>query len=235
MYEGRAVCGSRTPPCPRTVAPVPIRAVFLDVGETVISESRIYAEWAEWLGVPALTLMAVLGGVIERREPHLRAFELLRPGFDLAKEEAAREAAGVPNTFDARDLYPDARPSLERLRASGFTVGLAGNQPARASAALKAMSLPVDVIVTSEGLGVEKPSPRFFELLAQAAALPADDVAYVGDRVDNDVVPAAAAGMFAVFLRRGPWGLLQASWPEAAAASACIDGLDELHAILSGA
>jgi HAD superfamily hydrolase (TIGR01549 family) len=211
-----------------------IRAVFFDVGETLISESRVYAAWAAWLGVPELTLMGVLGGVIERRQDHLRAFELLRPGFDLAAEEAARRAAGVPNVFDERDLYPDARPCLERLHADGYAVGVAGNQPARASAALRAMGLPLDFVFTSEGWGVEKPSPAFFENVARAAGMPAGAIAYVGDRVDNDVVPAAAAGMCAVFLRRGPWGHLQASWPEASAAAARIDALAELHAVLSG-
>jgi FMN phosphatase YigB (HAD superfamily) len=34
-------------------------------------------------------------------------------------------------------------------------------------------------------------------------------VAYVGDLVHNDVVPAPAAGMVAVHVRRGPWGYLQ--------------------------
>jgi FMN phosphatase YigB (HAD superfamily) len=44
----------------------------------------------------------------------------------------------------------------------------------------------------------------------------AAEVAYVGDRVDNDVLPAAAAGLLAVHVRRGPWGRLQATPPEAA-------------------
>ncbi len=54
-----------------------------------------------------------------------------------------------------------------------------------------------------------KPDPAFF---AAALRLMGDpdpgDVAYVGDRVDNDVLPATAAGLRAVWLRRGPWGLL---------------------------
>jgi FMN phosphatase YigB (HAD superfamily) len=37
----------------------------------------------------------------------------------------------------------------------------------------------------------------------------AEEVAYVGDRVDNDVAPARAAGLVAVHLRRGPWAYLQ--------------------------
>ncbi len=45
-------------------------------------------------------------------------------------------------------------------------------------------------------------------------------VAYVGDRLDNDVLPAKAAGMFAVFMRRGPWGHLHAHRADAACADA---------------
>ncbi len=56
-------------------------------------------------------------------------------------------------------------------------------------------------------------------------------VAYVGDRVDNDVLPAAAAGLVAVHVRRGPWGLLQPSPPEAALV---VDDLRSLpHALAS--
>ncbi|MGH9006167.1 MAG: HAD family hydrolase, partial [Acidimicrobiales bacterium] len=53
-------------------------------------------------------------------------------------------------------------------------------------------------------------------------------VAYVGDRLDNDVLPAKAAGMFAVFIRRGPWGHLHARRAEAACADVRIDSLAEL-------
>jgi len=42
------------------------------------------------------------------------------------------------------------------------------------------------------------------------------------------VAPAAAAGMLAVFLRRGPWGFLQAEHPDAAGAQIQLDSLDAL-------
>jgi FMN phosphatase YigB (HAD superfamily) len=50
----------------------------------------------------------------------------------------------------------------------------------------------------------------------------------VGDRVDNDVGPATAAGMVAVFLRRGPWGLIQSSPDQPSGAAIEIDSLLEL-------
>ena len=87
------------------------------------------------------------------------------------------------------------------------------------------MNLPVDLIASSAGWGVEKPSPEFFARVAALAGEPPARIAYVGDRVDNDVAPAAAAGMVAVFLRRGPWGYLQASHPDASRAAIRLDGL----------
>ena len=52
--------------------------------------------------------------------------------------------------------------------------------------------------------------------------------------MDNDILPAAAAGMFTVHLRRGPWGIIQAAWPEAATADVSASNLDEaITAILA--
>jgi FMN phosphatase YigB (HAD superfamily) len=52
-------------------------------------------------------------------------------------------------------------------------------------------------------------------------------VAYVGDRVDNDVLPAMAAGMRAVWLRRGPWGVIQ-RLPQGTVPALVVSNLDEL-------
>jgi FMN phosphatase YigB (HAD superfamily) len=45
--------------------------------------------------------------------------------------------------------------------------------------------------------------------MAGEAGCEPDELAYVGDRVDNDILPALAAGIVAVHIRRGPWGRLQ--------------------------
>src|SRR5262249_58495375 len=193
-----------------------IQVVFFDIGETLVDETRQWAAWADWLGIPHLTFFAVLGGVIERGEHHRRVFELLRPGIDLARERAARAAAGHTEHFDLSDFYTDALPCLQALRREGYRIGLAGNQPEGVEELLHGMDLPIDFIASSAGWGVEKPSQEFFARVAALVGVPASSIAYVGDRVDNDVVPAAAAGMLAVFLRRGPWGYLHARRPEAA-------------------
>jgi FMN phosphatase YigB (HAD superfamily) len=210
-----------------------IRLVVFDIGETLVDESRMWGEWADWLGVTRLTFFAALGAVIAAGQHHHRAFELVRPGIDLAREREARRAHGGLPRIEKCDLYPDAVPVLTRLRAGGLLIGLAGNQPARAEAEIRALGLSADFVASSARWGVEKPDPAFFQRIVAESGVASNEIAYVGDRVDNDVLPAIAAGMSGVFVRRGPWGVIHAAWPEVARANLRLETLEELPAALA--
>jgi FMN phosphatase YigB (HAD superfamily) len=58
-------------------------------------------------------------------------------------------------------------------------------------------TLPVDRVATSAGWGVAKPDPAFFARVAAGVGAAPERIAYVGDRVDNEVLPASRAGMLA--------------------------------------
>lgn len=211
---------------------------MFDVGETLIDETRIWSRWADRLGVPRLAFIGVLGGMAALDRPHRDAFELLAPGFDTDTEIArwaAEDPEGLRENFDADDLYPDVRPALTELRRRGLTVVIAGNQPPQAHAALEQMRLPADAIFASAEWGVEKPDPAFFAKVAEVAGAAPAEICYVGDRLDNDVLPANSAGMMAVLLRRGPWGYLHAERPAAAQLAAVIDSLTQLPQLLAPA
>ncbi|GIH46924.1 haloacid dehalogenase superfamily, subfamily IA, variant 1 with third motif having Dx(3-4)D or Dx(3-4)E [Microbispora rosea] len=208
-----------------------VRALVFDVGETLIDETRIWSRWADRLGVPRLTFMGVLGGMAALDRSHREAFELIRPGIDLDAEIDAwrrEDPDGLRENFDADDLYPDVRPGLAALREAGYDLVVAGNQPPQAYDALVAMDLPVDGIHTSAGWGLEKPDPAFFAKVAAVCGHEPGQILYVGDRLDNDVLPAVRAGMRTALLRRGPWGYLHAARPEAAEADIVADGLTDL-------
>jgi HAD superfamily hydrolase (TIGR01662 family) len=198
---------------------VALSAVFFDVGETLVDETRAFQAVADAVGVPRLTMFGVLGGVIARGEQHGSAFELL----DVEPPE-------WPG-YEPDDLYADAVPCLAELRRRGYMVGVAGNQPQSCERFLRDVGLDVDCIGTSAGWGVRKPEPAFFARIVSEASCGPEQIAYVGDRVDFDVVPARAAGMVAVHLRRGPWGHLQAG---AEQADVRIDSLAELPEALAG-
>jgi HAD superfamily hydrolase (TIGR01662 family) len=199
-----------------------VRAVVFDVGETLVDETRLWGAVADAIGLPRLTVFGVVGGVIERGGHHRDAFALLD-----------RDLVGWP-ILEARDFYPDALACLERLRAAGYRVGVAANQPATTEAFLRESGVDLDFVTTSSGWGVHKPAPEFFANVVREAGLPADEIAYVGDRVDYDVLPANRAGMVSVFLRRGPWGYLHSTWPGAEEARVRIDSLAELPEALRG-
>ena len=180
---------------------MPIRAVFFDVGETLVDERRYWREVAALAGVPEHALWAALGMTIERGEEHTELFRHLGVPRPAEIDDVV--------VYDVSDLYPDALACLERVRAAGFLVGVAGNQSSALEAWARTAGFPVDVIGSSAGWGVRKPSAAFFERLVEEAGFPAEEVAYVGDRLDNDIAPAAACGLVPVWVRRGPWGLLQ--------------------------
>jgi HAD superfamily hydrolase (TIGR01509 family) len=178
-----------------------VKAVVFDVGETLVDETRQWEEVADASGVPRFTYMALAGAAIARGEQPVRAHR------------------AAP--FTEADLYPDALPCLRALRERGVLVGAVGNM----SSANEAFLTPhVDFVTSSERWGVLKPAPEFFARVCEATGFDAPDVAYVGDRVDNDVAPALEFGMVAVHIKRGPWGHLH----ETPAGARRIDSLLEL-------
>jgi HAD superfamily hydrolase (TIGR01549 family) len=206
-----------------------VRWACLDVGETLIDETRIWSTWADELGVSRLALMAALGGAIARGGDHQEVFGLVGVHDWAVAEAAVQRAYGQ---FTPADLYPDALPTLDALRGAGFRVAIMGNQPASREAELRALGVEAEVMAMSDQMGVGKPDPAFFTAALRLMGDPdPHTVAYVGDRVDNDVVPAAEAGLRAVWLRRGPWGLLQSD--EGDRAALVLDQLADLPARLS--
>jgi HAD superfamily hydrolase (TIGR01509 family) len=191
---------------------VPVRAVVFDVGETLVDETGMWERAADAADVARFTLMGILGGLAARGEHHSRVWAIL-------------DVEPPASTWHGDELYPDALSCLDRLRVAGYRVAAVGNTPAETEELLREH---VDVLGSSGRWGVEKPAQAFFDRVAAAAGLPPDEIAYVGDRVDNDVAPAVAAGMIAVHIRRGPWGHLHEPPPDAIR----IGSLDELPAAL---
>jgi HAD superfamily hydrolase (TIGR01509 family) len=178
-----------------------VTAVVFDLGETLVDETRQWEEIADAEGVPRFTYMALAGAAIARGE------------------EPWRRARAAP--FRESDLYPDALPCIASLRDRGLSVGVVGNSLAANESFIESH---VDWVGSSERWGVSKPDPAFFARVADETGRPPSEIAYVGDRADNDVAPALAFGMHAVHIVRGPWGHLQ----ETPAGARRIDSLMEL-------
>ena len=158
-----------------------LRAMFFDVGETLVDEERSWRAVAHAADLGPHVVWAALGKTIERGEEHWELWGHLG---------IARPTAWDEHVYSKDDLYPDALDCLARVRSCGLVVGVAGNQSAALEAWARSAALPVDVVTGSASLGVRKPDRRFFSRLVELAHAQPAEVAYVGVRVDNDVLPA---------------------------------------------
>ena len=200
-----------------------------DIGETLVDETALWESWARWLGVPEFTLYGVVGGLAVSGRDHQEFVELVKPGSSFAAELAAKEAAGQGWADSDLRVYPDALPCLQALARDGWRIVVGGNQPAAFERLVVQLGLPVHLVTSSASLGAAKPDPAFFQAIAAAAGVAPADCVHVGDRVDNDVVAARAAGMLPVHVRRGPWGVLHGDDP---AVDLQVTSLAELPALL---
>jgi putative hydrolase of the HAD superfamily len=120
------------------------------------------------------------------------------PGLDHA---TARRAMLGSLEFTA---YSDVLPALGELRARGLRLVVASNWDCSLPAWLAPAGILelVDGVVTSAEVGAAKPSPRVFERALAVAGAEPGEALHVGDKVDNDVDGAAAAGVRGVLLQR---------------------------------
>ena len=132
-----------------------------------------------------------------------RCAEALRAGLgvDGVDHATARRALLGALEFTA---YPDAAPALRELRERGLRLVVASNWDCSLPRWLDPIGILelVDGVVTSAEVGAAKPSTRVFERALAVAGVEPGEAVHVGDRIDNDIEGAAAAGVRAVLMLR---------------------------------
>jgi HAD superfamily hydrolase (TIGR01549 family) len=120
---------------------------------------------------------------------------------ELASECASEIEQGweVPENFE---LYEDAHPVLEDLRAHGVKLGLVSNGIRDLHAFVEHHALDVDAIVDSRTHGYVKPHPTIFRAALERLDVDADAAVMVGDSLEEDVEGARALGMRAILVDR---------------------------------
>ena len=168
-----------------------VRAVVFEVGETLIDETGMWERAADAAGVPRFTEMGVLGGLLASREHHNEVWPTL----------------GVPHsgsTWTRGRWTISTRTPLHRSPSRIGPAGLRSRDTPQETEDL--LGGVVEVLGSSERWGVAKPGAGFFARVVDAVGVAPEEIAYVGDRIDDDVRPARSAGLLAVHIRRGPWG-----------------------------
>jgi putative hydrolase of the HAD superfamily len=132
-----------------------------------------------------------------------RCAEEMRRALELPDLDHATARWAMLEALEFRP-YPDVLPALGELRARGVTLVVASNWDCSLPEWLGPPGITelVDGVVTSAEVGAPKPDPRVFERALAIAGAEPSEALHVGDKVDNDVEGAAAAGVRAVLLQR---------------------------------
>jgi FMN phosphatase YigB (HAD superfamily) len=231
---------------------VPLRAVFLDVGDTLVEAwsprerlnelmrdafVRAFGE-REWYDAFVTAEFGPPAGAEAHRQETNRWVEewFVNSGYGLddVPVDRLRSAGSVPLDLVAQ-LVPGAAGSLRWSKSRGLVVGLVTNTLWRGDAEvwedLRRFGLDdaVDHVVSSHSLGWQKPHELIFRRALDLSGVRATDAVMVGDRMFQDVWGAKRLGMRAIW-RRPRAGAPQD--PVDVEPDAAIDDLTELPVLL---
>lgn len=201
-----------------------IKWVFFDVGSTLTDESAEYERRIKSIAESAeLPYKRVYDKAVELYQNHKVGDKEVAKLLGVTKPEW-----NINNEI----LYPDTLKTLKALSAK-YNIGIIANQPEGLERRLKKYGLKpyIKLVVSSFDEGVAKPDERIFQIALQRAECSADRAVMVGDRVDNDILPAKSLGMHTIWIKQGFskfWQILD----EREKADYVIENLSDLQDIL---
>ena len=119
-----------------------------------------------------------------------------RPDHDIA---VRLNELYLKHRFEDIELYRDVEPALDIL-APHYKLGQLSNgnsYPERCG-----LEGRFAFVVFSQDVQIRKPDRRIFEIAAQRAGCPIEELMHVGDSLENDVMGAHGAGAKTVWLNR---------------------------------
>ena len=174
-----------------------IKWLFFDIGSTLVDETEAYNHR--------------IREMIRGTEISFAEFDSMRINFakqGLNGDSEAVKHFGLKKTpWHSEDEIPygDVAATLKELKQRGYHIGIIANQTAGSADRLNAWGLLeyIDVVAASAELGVAKPDKAIFERALEMANCVPREAAMVGDRIDNDIIPAADLGMVTVWIPNG--------------------------------
>jgi HAD superfamily hydrolase (TIGR01549 family) len=123
-------------------------------------------------------------------------------GEEKIASECATEIEQGWEVSENFELFEDALPVLEELRAADLRIGLVSNGIRDLNEFVVHHRLDVDTAIGSRAHGRVKPHPTIFQAaLERLGAAPAETV-MVGDSIEEDIQGARALGMRAILIDR---------------------------------
>lgn len=192
-----------------------ILAVLFDFGGTLDGDGLHWLDrfWAiyEQVGlgdIPKLKIKEVFYWADQEAERDPEMFTMgLKPmidrhvawQFDKLGIKDPKKQTEVADAFitTAAQALERNRGVLEALHQRGVKLGIISNFYGNIEILCREFGLRpyLDVILDSASVGVRKPDPQIFQMALNELSLDAEEVAFVGDSFERDMVPAKAVGM----------------------------------------
>lgn len=114
----------------------------------------------------------------------------------------------VPWKSELEIIYPQTNYVLNSLSVK-YNLGIIANQNKGLSERLRQFGIYdyFNIIVSSSDIGFAKPDERIFKFALKKANCSAQNAYMIGDRFDNDIIPAQHIGMRTVWIKQGFGGL----------------------------
>ena len=123
-------------------------------------------------------------------------------GAEAVASECATEIEQGWEVSENFELFEDALPVLEELRAAELRIGLVSNGIRDLNEFVAHHQLDVDVAIGSRAHGRVKPHPTIFQAALEHLGAAPDESVMVGDSLAEDVEGARALGMRAILIDR---------------------------------
>lgn len=173
-----------------------IKWLFFDVGSTIMNEQIAYEHRIRDIANAA-------------NIPFEKVYEMAVTYYKLNKKgdlEAARElGVPLPKWYKEDEfLYDDAIQCFETL-SKKYKIGIIANQSLGTEERLGHQGILkyINLIVASAEEGVAKPDRRIFEIALERSNCKPVNAIMIGDRIDNDIIPAKRMGMNTIWIKQG--------------------------------
>lgn len=174
-----------------------IKWIFFDVGSTLMDETAAYDRRVREM---------IAGTDITFQQFDEARIRFARLGLN-GDSEAAKYFGLTKTPWHSEDEipFPDTKNTLKSLTSQGYRLGIIANQNPGTARRLQDWGLLeyFEVIAASAEIGAAKPEPEIFERALEIAGCRAEEAVMVGDRLDNDILPAKRLGMKTVWIRKG--------------------------------
>jgi 8-oxo-dGTP diphosphatase len=173
-----------------------IKWIFFDVGSTLVDESKVYED--------RMRKIAEIADV-EYKYVYDTAVEFYKKNKKGDLEVMKMLNVELPNwKHEYEILYNDTKICLKTL-SEKYKIGIIANQTLGTEKRLENLGILqyINLVIASAEEGVAKPDRRIFEIaLNRANCIPEQSV-MIGDRIDNDIIPAKAIGMKTIWIKQG--------------------------------